>query len=358
VYPQLQAPLHVPPPQAATEPPPLGLLRADHEGEVAPPPAFERPSLPETVPAQGGEGSRSQGLPTPPSAPAAPSQVQHAPTLQPAPSRSAYPPPAPGHLGLDGFGQNSAKSLDEDEDDELERMAQREMDGDEVVDFSRRPLPPRPPVLDLTPRSTGPVGPGPRRATPPPAVAAAPAGARTRSVSRPKAPPAENASRRIEKRDFLVESILNDTGASRAITPRGAAKARALTPRGASTSRGPSPSNRRSRSQLPTRAAAEQQAHNGYAAPPPTSSKATTPRQLQQLHQATKGHASAYPSKDIMKQVNLIDAHSTKPGKPSLASLPQLGGHASKHQHPRVQNAADPLSSRAWRGRAAVSLYS
>lgn len=313
---------------------------------------------------------------------------------------------------------------DDDDDDELEIMARREMDEDDAIDISTRPprlprpasseqssrpptfgrhspgtpapalaAPPTlPPAAAALPQrgmaSSPPFVPSPSTSPPPPFAGTAtssgstagggssgggppapPGGApRKRSASRNR-PPEVSHQHRKEKRDFIVDCIINDEVPSRTATPRGIS-----TPRGAglprSASRGPSrgpapPGGARARG-------ASCQAPPAGLDLPCGGGPAPTPGGSRPHRSAAAGAAAmgvgragggggvlpASPRQKGMRAINLLDAPSRPEEKSHVSSLPQLGAKTSKHhrsQHGLVPSGSQ--SARSWRGKAALSVY-
>mmetsp|Transcript_145033 Transcript_145033/g.377347 ORF Transcript_145033/g.377347 Transcript_145033/m.377347 type:complete len:371 (-) Transcript_145033:114-1226(-) len=303
---------------------------------------------------------------------------------------------------------------DDDDDDELELMARREMDEDDAIDISMRP--PRPPQPSSSEQSSRPptfgrhtpstpatssraagvpaAGP-PHRATmaavtapprapspspsPPPANSLAASGgsiasgasaaaaaapppavappARKRSASRHRLPTEVSNRQRMDKRDFIVDCIINDELPSRTATPRGISTPRtAGLPRSASRgpSKGPAPLGARVRG-------ASCNVGPDVAAPPKHRAAADAGSGAA----SGRGHGAPAPPSLMpsprhkgVRSINLLEAPSRAEEKSCVSSLPQLGTKTSKHQ--RSQHAMVPSgsqSARSWRGRAALSVY-
>lgn len=192
--------------------------------------------------------------------------------------------------------------------------------------------------------------------SPPPNVAAPPPGA---PVGAPQ-PPAREHNRghgsvgrseqkvrqRLEKRDFIVDCIINDGVPSRSTTPRNPAKHGSRTPR--SSSRGPP--------QLPTgdvsgarsRSMPHYEARDG--------SQPATPRRPPPPGPPQGGSCPPKDTKSL--NINLFEANPSPrgpTGAPCPPLLPQLG--ARQKTRPPPPGPPMSQSARGWRGRAAMGLY-
>lgn len=261
-------------------------------------------------------------------------QLPEAPLEAPAHRAGTPDRPAVEHLELEAFGCSPSKEQDE-LDAELERMARREMEEDEVIDFTRH-LPPKPPAAEL--------------ARPPSFGAHAPATTAPAPAPRPKLPrksrPEATERQRLERRDFLVDSVLNDELPSRSATPR---KPRA---RSRSSSRGPTLPELRLRSLPPP-----EPQHLAQAS---AASKPVTPRhrppapQLLDFSAGTRAEVPCPPRG--LKLAGLPAAHRLPEERPAASSLPRLGT-MPKHGPDRPLRTSGSLSARSWRGKAAASIY-
>ncbi|CAK0792262.1 unnamed protein product, partial [Prorocentrum cordatum] len=135
-------------------------------------------------------------------------------------------------------GSRGGGLAEDESDDELEALALREMFEDSLADFAPAVAAGRPALADY-PRAPmfGKIAPQPsarhtkaapaREPSLPPAVPR-----KLRSASRGRAPPPSD-EQRLQKRDQLVDSILNGAGPSRSATPLRSARSRPTTPRAA-----------------------------------------------------------------------------------------------------------------------------
>lgn len=240
------------------------------------------------------------------------------------------PLPIPEHIDFENFV--SPSKLLEEYDEEMESIARREIDEDEVIDFSRR-LPPKPPQIDI-PRP--PLLDG---AIPPLNMPAPP----KRKV--PKKSRAETKDRqRLEKRDFLVDSILNDEVPSRSTTPRN------IRARSQHHSTGPKLPEMRSRS-MP-------HCEEGRSSQNSVSSKPVTPRHRQQVTMQFS-HVDGIPKADTLHPLKSGKAEEQpeKPERHHVSLLPQLENLSKHERSQRALKASGSQSARTWRGKAAVNLY-
>merc|ERR1711920_451346 len=187
-------------------------------------------------------------------------------------------------------------------------------DEDEIIDFSNR-FPPKPPVIDtVRPPLVG--------TTIPPVPPLKEKASKRRSHSRNKKEIKEQ--QKLEKRDFLVDCILNDGMPSRSTTPR------KLKEPSRSSSKGPTPAGIR-------------------------------PHSISHFDVETPLH-SATPSKPVTPRngapPTLIKGNPKKDEMPCVPSLPQLHGkHTGSEKSKRGFIASGSLSARSWRTKASVGLY-
>jgi len=240
------------------------------------------------------------------------------------------------------FRNHSPIDIDNDDDDEeLERLARQEMDEEDIVDFSAMRLPPRPPPAVEHPAL--PVRPLMFSQKPPPhayaATAPAPAPARRRTPSRSRAPEVPKGQQ-IEKRNVLVDCVLNGTMPSKS---RCATPVRSSTPRRQhrSSSRGPAYAAQLEADYMPT--------------------KPATPRK-KTVHAINLVGAPSTPRGEDFRHdprpVVVMDSRMRKEQRPSVSSLPLLNGKLPKHQSSQKSLlSSGPPSARAWRGKAAAGIF-
>jgi len=248
------------------------------------------------------------------------------------------------HMEVSEFICDPVKLLEED-DDELEIMAQQEMDADEPVQLVRR-LPPRPPPME-TPRQA-PVAPSHHRQSAP----VAPPQHRQSSTGPPAPPDAQTQGKRrgvkkgrgetkerqkLVKRDFLVDSILKDEVPNKSGTPSNARS------RSHNVSRGLLLPEMRSRS-VP---------HYDDSRP----SKSLTPRQREQAKSLTPRQREQSETVTCPPKVGKANGVPFKPPKQGTSLLPQLDNLSKQERSQRALAASGSQSARTWKGRAAVNLY-
>lgn len=233
----------------------------------------------------------------------------------PSPSLASQPEPLhntsiPEHIDFDTFVHDPRKVDDYDDEEELELMAKREMDEDEVLDFSRR-LPPKPPAAHTA--QLPPFGAPQAEAS----GAALPSKCRVPKMSRAEA----SHRQRLERRDLLVDCILHDDLPGRSLTPR---RVPAPPGRSRSSSRGPP---REPRSKSTPRG---EPLSAGLLPPAAPRRQPPSPRSIEVTRTEER---------------------------PNLPLLPPLEAPHRPERTPRVLKASGSQSARAWRGRAAAGLY-
>lgn len=258
-----------------------------------------------------------------------------------------------------GFsGRAAASFLDiavagtDEDDDELERIAQQEMEEDYVIDFPMS-LPPKPPRNEFQAQRPGSSLPAPQH----PTVQKGPALPVGPRCSLPAGRrPSTKAKSKYQDRDAIVSLILGDDPPSRATTPKGGS--RATTPR--STPRGSSNHRGSSKPRTPMTGSRRSQSYDIYfdaGGHAPPSGMKPAPGQLSSLD----AFAACKTAPHMLDILNLpgVKAPNQELGSPrrseasSASSLPQL----SEKRPPRKQLPAGaphaPKPARKWRDSAA-----
>jgi len=295
---------------------------------------------------QGLQHFQSHSMHSPPPALPEP-QAHQMHSLSTEPSYPSQPPEScaiPSALDADGlilgFGSHT---VPEDDDDEMELMAKQEMDEDDIIDFACR-LPPKPPKTEVPPPNV----------VQPPLVP--PLGPLNSSVEPPGPPPrcppmskprgfSKNQKQKLNRRDFLIDCVINDDVAPRSFTPKKKTSSKGF-------HRGQPGVGGRGRSMPPCEVSRDTM---GTAQPRSGTPQPTTPRG--KSSQQTDGRSGG-SSKDL-KSLGISDDSPRRKHASATPALPMLEGRHAPQPQKSARGLPTPgsQSARSWRTRAAVGLY-